>query len=103
MLCGFVSTTTAILDKGKLVTLDGIGYWVGSTAVSGLSSSRTLNWNWTASDIVPLTIIQTNATDFTSSDLDETIAKFTASDDVFSPGFLEGMFLPRLLLAKVFI
>lgn len=85
------SATATVLDKGKLVSLHGINYWVGGVSVSRLPSSAQVNWNWTVSDIVPLTVIRTNASTFTSGSLKETVATFTASDDVFGLGFLEGM------------
>lgn len=90
LFCGLMSLTTALVDNGKLASIDGINYWVGSTAVSRIPSAASLNWTWTESDIVPLTVVRTNATTFTSGDLEETIARFTSSDDVFTPGFLEG-------------
>lgn len=90
LLCGLISLTTAFVDNRKLASIDGINYWVGSTAVSRIPSAASLNWTWTESDIVPLTVVRTNATNFTSGDLEEIIARFTASDDVFTPGFLEG-------------
>lgn len=89
------SATATVLDKGKLVSLDGINYWVGGVAVSRLPSSAEVNWNWNVSDIVPLTVIRTNVSTFTSGTLNETIASFTASDDVFGLGFLEGMLFAR--------
>ncbi|KAJ5974586.1 hypothetical protein N7481_011796 [Penicillium waksmanii] len=94
LVCLFsVLAFATALDKGKLVSLDGINYWVGGIAVSRLPSSAIVNWNWTVSDIVPLTVIRTNATTFTSDNLKETVATFTASDDVFGLSFLEVIFL----------
>ncbi|KAJ5678862.1 hypothetical protein N7462_007106 [Penicillium macrosclerotiorum] len=88
-----IATTAALLDNGKLTTLNGINYYVGGVAVSKLSISVTINWNWTNADLVPLTVIRSNATTFTSDDLEESIAKFKTSDDVFGPDFLEVLFL----------
>lgn len=90
LLYGFITTAAGLLDNGKLATLNGINYYVGGVAVSKLSTSAPFNWHWTDADLVPLTVIRSNATTFTSDDLEENIAKFTASDDVFGPGFLEG-------------
>ncbi|KAJ5243430.1 uncharacterized protein N7469_001757 [Penicillium citrinum] len=84
---------TAIVDKGKLISLNGVDYLAGGVAVSQLSSSRTLNWNWTLADIVPLTIVRTNATTFTSNELEKSITGFQLSDDVFALGFMEVIYI----------
>lgn len=99
MACLFnvlASAMATVLDRGKLISLNGINYWVGGVAVSRLTSSAIVNWNCTSSDIVPMTIIRTNVTTFTSASLEDTVATFTASDDVFGLGFLEGMMLAHL-------
>lgn len=94
---------TAIVDKGKLISLNGVDYLAGGVAVSQLSSSRTLNWNWTLADIVPLTIVRTNATTFTSNELEKSITGFQLSDDVFALGFMEGLLNSSSIIALLLI
>lgn len=86
-------TATALIDNGKLVSLNGLDYWAGGIAASELSPSRNINWNWSSADIVPLTIVKTNWTIFSSKELEKTITEFQSSDDVFSPGFMEGLLI----------
>jgi len=103
LLYSLTSMATAIVDKGKLVSLNGVDYLAGGVAVSQLSSSRNLNWNWTLADTVPLTIVRTNATTFTSNELEKIITGFQLSDDVFAPGFMEGLLISSSTIAVLLI
>lgn len=80
---------SAVVDQGQLAAVNGIHYYVGRTAVSSIVSSESLNWTNSDPDVLPLTVIRSNASRFTSDTLTKTVDNFTASDDVFQPGFLD--------------
>ena len=96
-----ISTATALIDNGKLVSLNGLDYWAGGIAVSKLSPSRNINWNWSSADIVPLTIVKTNGSIFSSNELEKTITEFQSSDDVFASGFMEGLLISSKYYCRV--
>lgn len=93
LLCVAVLSSTlaasTVVSQGRLAAVNGINYYVSAPAVSKLESSVSLNWTDPA-DILPLTVIRTNTSIFSDRVLQETVDNFTASDDVFQPGFLKG-------------
>lgn len=80
-------SATASVDNGKLFTINGINYYSGD-AVSKVVTS---DFDSTPFDtIVPLTVIRTDEALLTTNIVKETISKYSATDDVFQAGFLEG-------------
>jgi len=80
-------SAASIRDNGKLVTLGDSNYYAGGPSVSrvvsvGLNSSRS------NADIIPITVIRTNETVLTGDIIRDVISDYSASDDVFQPGFL---------------
>lgn len=88
-----VNATASVLDNGRAVNINGIRYYVGGIAVSKLNgiSENELNAAVTPDvDVIPLTIIRTEEAVFTETALQEILSNYTASDDVFQDGFLQG-------------
>lgn len=77
---------------GSTVNVDDIFYYVPSTPVSSLGVA----WNQLKSaitpgeDLIPLTVMSGDFATFDSRKLKEEVDKYSSSDDVFSPGFLQG-------------
>lgn len=79
---------------GQTVELDGIPYYLPPNPVATLHAESVLRSKASASGgWTPLTVIVTNDTKYSSQDLQATITSYTASDDVFSPGFLAAIYV----------
>ena len=90
----FVDIAKAVSTKaGSTVNVDGIFYYVPPTSVSslGVSGEQVKATTVTGEDLIPLTVITGDFSTFDASALKSTISSFTSEDDVFSPGFLQGM------------
>jgi hypothetical protein len=79
-------------SAGRTVNVDGTFYYVPATAVSSLGVS----WNElkvatsSGDDLIPITVMSGDFSTFDASTLNSAIANYTAEDDVFSHGFLQG-------------
>ena len=92
------SSTLAVsfVSTGSTVVLNGIPYYVPAKPVTTFSlRPEQLKSAAAVADLMPLTAIETSRLTFTQKDLDETVANFTAKDDVFQPGFLQGTEMPH--------
>lgn len=79
------------LAHGRVTLLDGIPYYVGDIPVSRLLDvpASTLNsTNLSDVDVLPMTVVFSNTSDFTGSELNVTIVEYSTRDDVFSSAFL---------------
>jgi hypothetical protein len=86
----FVSVT-AETARGRVTVLDGVPYYVGDIAVARIPQVALSAPNLLPEvDVVPITVISSNSSSFTSSELDGVIANYLARDDVFSTSFLGG-------------
>jgi hypothetical protein len=78
---------------GSTMDVDGIFYYVPSTPVSRLEATsdqlKTATTN--GEDLIPFTVITDNASIFNTSALQSIVTSFAADDDVFSSGFLQGV------------
>lgn len=80
-------------STGQTVELDGIPYYLPPVAVTTLSGSTFGPFRKAiteAGGLLPLTVVTTSSIDYSASHFAATIANYTATDDVFSAGFLEG-------------
>ncbi|KAK4997800.1 hypothetical protein LTR66_002857 [Elasticomyces elasticus] len=80
------------VPTGQTVELDGIFYYVPPEAVTNISTFDSLNLA-AAGGLVPLTIVSTSDAGYDSRDFANTIAGFSASDDVWSEGFLRAVYI----------
>ena len=90
----FTSLGHAASSKaGSTMNVDGIFYYVPSTPVSRLEATsdqlKTATTN--GEDLIPFTVITDNASIFNTSTLQSIVTSFAADDDVFSSGFLQGV------------
>lgn len=76
---------------GQTVELDGVAYYLPATPATSLKNiPHKLSG---PGSLTPLTVVSTSNLAYGASDFSATIANFTASDDVFSSGFLEAVYV----------
>ena len=80
-------SATSTIDNGQLFAINNINYYSGDV-VSRMVTSYFDSARFDA--IVPMTIIRTKEALLTAEIIEETISNFSATDDVFQTGFLEG-------------
>lgn len=81
-----IGMANAALSKtGSTANVNGISYYIGTEAVSKIESKST------GSEYIPLTVMKSSNSTFTTSSFRSLVASYAASDDVFNTGFLQGM------------
>jgi hypothetical protein len=99
----FTSLGHAASSKaGSTMNVDGIFYYVPSTPVSklGATSDQLKTATTNGEDLIPFTVITDNASIFSTSTMQSIVNGYTADDDVFSSGFLQGTYHPLVLNVK---
>lgn len=89
----FAAFTAADLsDGGKTVVVNGISYYAAPEIVSIIdASSDMLSRASTGGvELIPLTVFADSSSSFTTGVFRSTVENYTASDDVFNVGFLQG-------------
>lgn len=98
-------SAASVTDNGKLVTLGNINYFAGGPSVSRIVSAGGFNPNYPNADLLPITIIRTNETVLSENIIRDVISEYSASDDVFQPGFLNSEFFfsytPRSIMNEI--
>lgn len=86
------SASATISEAGQTVVVNGISYYAAPEAVSIIDASTDmLNRASTAgADLIPLTVFSDSSSSFTTTVFRSIVSNYTASDDVFNTGFLEG-------------
>ncbi|GES66151.1 amidase signature enzyme [Aspergillus terreus] len=95
-LAGISSANADISAAGRSTTLSGIPYYVGGTAVSKIRDISDVPLDHgalTDVDVLPMTVIGTNSSSYTGSELNSTIHDYIQKDDVFSSDFLHVIYL----------
>jgi len=77
---------------GRTVQLDGTSFYVPSEPVAVLDTSS-LPRQIKGSDLTPLTVIATDDFSYNDQAFEGAVSNFTSADDVFSPGFLESVYI----------
>lgn len=80
---------TSIDYHGEVIVINGISYYGGLAPVAKFAGNVTDIFRADV-DFIPLTVIRTVGPGFSKEYLDNSIANFTTSDDVFQSGFLQG-------------
>lgn len=90
-----VLVNAAITKSGSTVALNGIYYYVPSTAVStlGLGSDKLKAATTAGEDLIPLTVMTGDFATFDAGTFQTNVNTFTSKDDVFNTGFLQGNYL----------
>jgi hypothetical protein len=96
----FVSVN-ANTAHGRVTVLNGIPYYVGDIAVARIPEVAVFSPNQMPDiDVMPITVISSNSSSFTSTEFDGVIADYLARDDVFSTSFLSGENEPYLIITS---
>ncbi|KAG4034097.1 hypothetical protein MFRU_003g00730 [Monilinia fructicola] len=86
-LMSLANAAISISKTGTTVNVNGISYYIGVDTVTTIQSKPS------TADLVPLTVMKSLKSDFTAATFKSLVANYTASDDVFNPGFLEAVHL----------
>lgn len=89
LLAGLASLADAALtNTGRTVNLNNISYYVPPAVVGVIPTNAAFG----RSGLVPLTIVNSSTLVYTTDQLNAAIPVYTAADDVFQTGFLQGEF-----------
>ena len=83
---------SALSSTGQTVSLDGTSFYVPAEPVAVLDASS-LPRNIKHSSLTPLTIVTTDDLTYNAQAFEAAVSDFTATDDVFSTGFLESIYI----------
>ncbi|KAF2162074.1 hypothetical protein M409DRAFT_69306 [Zasmidium cellare ATCC 36951] len=87
-LCSALTYGQSIVSTGRTLTLNGIHYYVPSTATGKVAGCR---YNSSLDDLAPITVVNHGRPSFGTNDLEQLQTNFTSIDDVFQTDFLRGM------------
>lgn len=89
-----LSFSFTFTPTGQTVELDGVSYYLPSTPVTTIKSYGPLHGKAISSGgVTPLTVVTTSSSAYSASDFSSTVSSFAATDDVFSEGFLEAIYV----------
>lgn len=82
-----------VSDTGQTVVVNGINYFALPDPVSIIDATADMlsSASTTGADLIPLTVMADPSSSFTTSVFRSLVGNYTASDDVFNIGFLQGM------------
>lgn len=86
-----------LVDKGRVVDLEGVSYYTGGIPIARLDINDTRKVLAAAApaghDLLPLTVVETSSGNFSTEKLEKTAAEYDELDDVFQPAFLQTVYL----------
>ena len=85
-------TAAALTSTGQTLLLDDIPYYVPATPYTKVSGFPSLKPATSANGLVPVTVLGLPSTDGSLTTIQSIIAGFSAVDDVWSQGFLDGKY-----------
>lgn len=83
---------STLSSTGQTVSLDGTSFYVPAKPVAVLDASS-LPRKTKKSDLTPLTVIATDDLSYNAQAFEAAVSNFTTTDDVFSAGFLESVYI----------
>lgn len=89
-----ISIANALVsDAGQTVVVNGINYYASPDPVSIIDATADMlsSASTTSVDLIPLTVMADSTNSFTTSVFRSLVANYTAADDVFNIGFLQGL------------
>jgi hypothetical protein len=92
------ATAAALVDKGRVVELGGISYYVGGISVGQIGGNCTrkavtAKAQISGHDLFPLTIIESSSDTLAPAELLNITGQYDVDDDVFQPAFLRTIWL----------
>ncbi|KAL1869321.1 hypothetical protein Daus18300_005533 [Diaporthe australafricana] len=89
--------SAAVVEKGRVIEVEGVSYYTGGIPIARLESNNTrAALAATASDrqdLLPLTVVETSSESFSAEELANVTAEYDELDDVFQPAFLQTLYL----------
>ncbi|KAG4417929.1 hypothetical protein IFR04_008896 [Cadophora malorum] len=87
--------TAGSYKAGSTVVVNDVYYYVPSAPVSrlGVASNQIKAATTPGEDLIPLTVMRTNFSNFDETMLQGEVDKYSATDDVFNSGFLQAIYL----------
>lgn len=86
-----------IVDKGRVVEIEGVSYYTGGTPISQLNDNDTrialAAVTPGGGDLLPLTVVETSSKYLSTDELANITAEYDELDDVFQPAFLQTVYL----------
>ena len=86
------ATHAQVSSSGATLVVGGVSYFVPGTPVAELSLAKASKAFKSSGALVPFTFVSSSSGSFSTHDLSAVITKNSASDDVWSTGFLTGMY-----------
>jgi hypothetical protein len=82
----------SISSAGETVVVNGISYFADPDSVSIIAATPEMLSSASPKDgdLVPLTVMDDPSSSFTTSAFRSIVGNYSAADDVFNPGFLQG-------------
>jgi hypothetical protein len=90
----FACTASATVSTaGETLIVNGISYYAASEPVSIISATADMLSSASTTDVdwIPLTVMVDSTSQFTTDVFRSIVSNYTASDDVFNTGFLQGI------------
>jgi hypothetical protein len=90
----FACTASATVSTaGETIVVNGISYYAAPEPVSIISATADMlsSASTTDMDLIPLTVMADSTSQFTTDVFRSIVSNYTASDDVFNTGFLQGI------------
>jgi hypothetical protein len=101
-LLALAATARATVSSaGQTLVVDGISYYAAPEVVTTISATADMLASaarGTDVDLIPLTVMVDSSSQFTTDVFRSIVSNYTASDDVFNAGFLQGLFPSNLLV-----
>ena len=94
-ILAWASIASAVVSNaGKTVVVNGINYYASPDPVSIIDATADVlsSASTTGVDLIPLTVMADSTSSFTTSVFRSFVGNYTAADDVFNIGFLQGMY-----------
>jgi hypothetical protein len=84
-----------VSGTGQTFIVNGVNYYAAPDPVTIISATADMLSSASTSDVdlIPLTVMADSSSSFTTSVFRSIVGNYTAADDVFNIGFLQGQFL----------
>lgn len=98
--------SAGVSNAGQTVVVNGINYYAFSNPVSVIDATTDILRSallTTGVELIPLTVMADSSSSFTTSVFRSLVGYYTAADNVFNIGFLQGMQLSTFSCARSLI
>jgi hypothetical protein len=87
------TASATVSSAGQTLVVNGISYYAAPEAVTIISATADMLSSSATGDVdlIPLTVMVDSSNSFTTDVFRSIVSNYTASDDVFNTGFLQGL------------